>query len=331
MGALISVIVPVYNGQDCLINCIESIQQQTYPDKEIILVDDGSTDHTGEICRDLLERYDNIRLISLKDEGVSVARNAGIEKSGGEYLMFVDADDRLCPQMIQSLYDALIRTSSDVAGCGFFSWGNEEEWEGMGRKAEEGDSRGLCIFQRDELFEQVVEGKDTRCWAKLYKRKIIGEHRFRQGLTIGEDMLFLLDILPDVRKVVTIDWKGYGYYRNPIGAMNRKFTPAYMDQITCWEMARDLAVQMDYSMRVRATERLLVAIILVAGKLAFLSGAERGAHGDEIQVCLEKLRENLQVKGAYERLPKGYKRKIKLFTKAPGFYLWLYHFRKYLK
>ena len=101
MGALISVIVPVYNGQDCLINCIESIQQQTYPDKEIILVDDGSTDHTGEICRDLLERYDNIRLISLKDEGVSVARNAGIEKSGGEYLMFVDADDRLCPQMIQ--------------------------------------------------------------------------------------------------------------------------------------------------------------------------------------------------------------------------------------
>ena len=66
MGALISVIVPVYNGQDCLINCIESIQQQTYPDKEIILVDDGSTDHTGEICRDLLERYDNIRLISLR-------------------------------------------------------------------------------------------------------------------------------------------------------------------------------------------------------------------------------------------------------------------------
>lgn len=330
MEPLISVIVPAYNGQDYLENCIKSIQGQTYPCKEIILVNDGSTDHTGEICKNLAKEHDNIHVITLNDEGVSAARNAGMDQAGGEYLMFVDADDRIHPEMLQMLYDVLIRTSSDVAGCGFFLWGSEEEWK-CGIKDGRSAQGKLCVLQRDELLEQIADGKDTRCWAKLYKKKVIGNHRFRQGLTIGEDMLFLLDILADIKKVATIDFKGYGYYQNPAGAMMRKFTPAYMDQIICWETARNLAVQMDYGMRAKVTEKLLMAIMLVAGKLAFLPAAERKEQEEHIRTCVQKLQDNLQAEGAYERLPKGYKMKIKLFMKAPAFYLWLYHFRKYLK
>ncbi len=330
MEPLISVIVPVYNGQDYLENCIRSIQEQTYPRKEIILINDGSTDGTGEVCRRLSTEYDNVRVVTMNDEGVSAARNAGIEQADGDYLMFVDADDRLHPKMMQMLYDTLTRTSSDVSGCEFFLWNREEEWEQ--KKQDDGNgSMQLHIYQRDELLEQIAEGKDTRCWAKLYKRKAVGDHRFRQGLTIGEDMLFILDVFADIRKAAVVDFQGYGYYQNPAGAMNRKFTPAYMDQLTCWEIARDLVVQMDHSLRAKVTERLLMAIMLTAGKFAFLSAAERKDQEEHIRICVQKLQENLQVEGAYEGLSKGYQIKTKLFVKAPAFYLWLYHFRKYLK
>lgn len=330
MEPIISMIVPVHNGQDYLENCIRSIQAQTYPSKEIIIVDDGSADHTGNICQRLTQQYDNIKVLTLKDEGVSAARNAGIEEAGGRYLMFVDADDRLHPKMLQSLYDALKRTSSDVAGCNFFSWTVEKEWESR-VQAEKDDAHPLHIFQRDEFLEEIAEGRDTRCWAKLYKRSVIGSHRFREGISIGEDMLFLLDILPDLSKIVSMDFKGYGYYQNPAGAMNRKFTPAYMDQITCWETARDLIVQMNYHMKVQITQKLLMAIMLTAGKLAFLPAGERKEQEEYVDICVKKLQKELQVEGAYAGLTRGYQRKVRIFARWPKLYLWIYHFRKYLK
>lgn len=330
MEPIISIIVPVHNGQDYLENSIRSIQAQTYPQKEIIIVDDGSTDHTEDVCRRLMQEYDNIQVISLDDKGVSAARNAGIERAGGKYLMFVDADDRLHPEVLQSLYDALKRTSSDVAGCGFLAWAVEKEWENR-IQAEKDGMHSLRIFKRDEFLEEIAEGRDTRCWAKLYKRSVIGKYRFREGISIGEDMLFLLDILQDINKTVSVEFKGYGYYQNPAGAMKRKFTPAYMDQITCWEMARDLIVQMNYHMKAQITQKLLMAIMLTVGKIAFLSASERKEQTSYVNVCIEKLQRELQVEGAYAGLTRGYQRKVRLFVHAPRFYLWLYHFRKYLK
>lgn len=330
MESLISVIVPVYNGQDYLENCIRSIQEQTYPSKEIILINDGSTDKTEEVCRKLTENYGNVQAVFLNDEGVSVARNTGIERARGEYLMFVDADDRLHPETLRKLFETLKRNDSDVAGCGFFSWNNEEDWH----RGIQIDGDAACkpqILPKDKLLARIAEGRDTRCWAKLYKRNVIGDHRFRRGLSIGEDMLFLLEIVPDINKMVSIDFPGYGYYRNPAGAMNRKFTSAYMDQIICWEIAKDLVVKMDSGMAVEVTEKLLMAIMLVAGKIAFLSLNERKRQEEHIQTCVQKLKENLQVEGAYECLSKGYKVKTKIFAKAPGCYLWLYHFRKYFQ
>lgn len=331
MDPLISVIVPVYNGQDYLENCIKSIQMQTYKEKEIIIVDDGSKDQTGRICRELAGKHENVRAIFLNDRGVSVARNFGMDNAKGKYLMFADADDGLHPETMQILYDALIRTGSDVAGCGFFLWSREAEWKSGTKDAvKEIDSSNTRVFQRNELLDQIAEGKDTRCWAKLYKREVIGNHKFREGLTIGEDMIFLLDILPDVNKMVSVDFKGYGYYQNPAGAMNRKFTPAYMDQIICWELARELAVKMDAGMEAAVTEKLLMAIMLVVGKIAFLSPGEKKNQKEYIQVCRQKLRENMQIEGGWERLSKGYKVKTKIFDKIPAFYMWLYHFRKYI-
>ena len=332
MDPLISVIVPVYNGQDYLENCINSIQEQTYQKKEIIIVDDGSRDRTGEICRELSDKYGNIQVIAMEDQGVSAARNAGLCKAVGDYVMFVDADDRLHPEMLQILYDVLVSTGSAVAGCGFFSWSNKKEWESGAKAVVTDEDKKPCILPNDGLLRQIAWGKDTRCWAKLYKRTIMKEHRFREDLTIGEDMLFLLDILQDVDQMVSVGFKGYGYYQNPAGAMNREFTPAYMDQITCWELAREAAVKTEHGSGMEAvvTEKLLMAIMLTAGKLSFLSSREKKVQEKYIRTCILKLRENLKVEGAYGRLSRGYQVKVKLFEKAPAFYLWLYHFRKYI-
>ena len=327
MRPLISVIVPVYNGQDYLEKCIESIENQTYENLEIIIINDGSTDGTGQVCVKLRERYENIRVITMEDEGVSAARNAGLDAAKGAFVTFVDADDRIRPRMLETLFEGVMQTGCDICGCSFEMWKSQEEWEHfLERKYKIGSAVSYSAV--DYLRNQVVKG-NSRCWSKLYRRSLIGNLRFRRGLSIGEDMLFLVDLLPYVRGVAEISYPGYGYYQNPHGAMNRGFTPRYMDQITCWELAREEMLQMDMGLAAEVTTILIMAILLTAGKLALLSAGERRRQKQYTRICHEKIKKELQVPGAYEGLSKGYRMKAKLFGAAPGLYLFLYHFRKY--
>lgn len=324
---LISVIVPVYNGQDYLEDCIDSIEKQTYENTEIIIINDGSTDDTASVCVRLREAYDNLHVITMEDGGVSAARNAGIDAANGVFVTFVDADDRLRSKTLRVLYDCIMRTGSDVAGCGFFSWGKEEEWEAFLReKCRIG--RPVEYTPSQFLREQLLRG-NSRCWSKLYRRSAIGELRFPQELSIGEDMLFLVRILPFLRKIAETDYPGYGYFQNPEGAMNREFSSKYMDQITCWELAREEALKLDPTVGIRAASLVITGIMLTAGKLAMLTFFERRKQKEYIKLCHEKLKEEMQVPGAYKELPKGYQLKAQMFLAMPGIYLALYHLRKY--
>ena len=324
---LISVIVPVYNGQDYLEDCIDSIEKQTYENTEIIIINDGSTDDTASVCVRLREAYDNLHVITMEDGGVSAARNAGIDAANGVFVTFVDADDRLRSKTLRVLYDCIMRTGSDVAGCGFFSWRKEEEWEAFLReKCRIG--RPVEYTPSQFLREQLLRG-NSRCWSKLYRRSAIGELRFPQELSIGEDMLFLVRILPFLRKIAETDYPGYGYFQNPEGAMNREFSSKYMDQITCWERAREEALKLDPTVGIRAASLVITGIMLTAGKLAMLPFFERRRQKEYIKLCHEKLKEEMQVPGAYKELPKGYQLKAQMFLAMPGIYLALYHLRKY--
>lgn len=328
---MISVIVPVYNGQDYLEKCIDSIENQTYGNLEVIIVNDGSTDNTPCVCEELAKKYHNIQVINMNDEGVSSARNAGIGEAHGEYLTFVDADDRLLPATLQILYDLLNETGSDVAGCGFYTWHNEKQWQSQLDifSSDTGVEPQIQTYDSEQFLADAILKGNSRCWSKLYKREVIGEGRFRRNLSIGEDMLFLVDLLSGINKVAETTYPGYGYYQNPNGAMNRSFLPKYMDQITCWEIARGEIIQIDSSLTDEVTAILLMAIMLTAGKIALLSGRERRQQKDYIRICHEKLVEALKIEDAYANLSGGYKVKTKFFAKMPSLYLWLYHFRKY--
>lgn len=369
---LVSVIVPVHNGQDFLENCINCVLGQTYEAVEVILIDDGSTDRTQAICQKLSAEHENVSVVTLDGRGVSAARNAGLDRALGEYVAFVDADDRIHPRMLEVLYRNLIRSGSDIAGCGFFEWSREEEWESGLRRTEERQENeaepsemqdgvleedrvpdGTELLTPAQFMMRGILGNDTRCWSKLYRKDVIGTVRFREGLTIGEDMLFLVDLLAHVRRLVSVDFQGYGYYRNPQGAMNRSFQPAYMDQIRCWEIvgellteaaaqaegaagaeksgtekkaaAKEMLTQEDQSAMLGiAAARLLTAAMLTVGKLAQLPAKQRRENRKYLKQCWQTVKQNRGKYGAGSYLDRGYQMKILLFSWWPGLYVRLY-------
>lgn len=320
---LISVIVPVHNGQNYLESCVRSIENQTYGNLEVIVVNDGSLDGTADVCDVLQAAYDNVQVITMEDLGVSAARNAGLDRAAGELVTFVDADDRLHPDMLRRLDDCLYRTGSDIVGCRFFKWSDETEWERMARsEAAEGET---VTYDADAYLRDCLLQGNSRCWSKLYRMETIGDMRFREGLSIGEDMLFVLKLLARAEQIAEMDYQGYGYYQNPQGAINRPFTPRYMDQITCWRLAREEVVRRDEGLDGRVSALYLTGIMLTAGKLAELPAAQRKRYEECVQTCRRELRRVKRVPGAWAELSAGYRLKVFFFSFFPHGYLQAYH------
>ena len=141
-------------------------------------------------------------------------------------------------------------------------------------------------------------------------------------------MLFLIKMLSVVDKIAEIDYPGYGYYRNPTGAINREFTPGYMDQITCWQLAREEILRMDPDLDSQATALWIMGIMLTAGKLAMLPTAKRRDYKKYTGICRERLKEAMKIPGAYGRLSVGYRLKAVIFRAFPNLYLYSYHLHK---
>ena len=195
----ISIIVPVYNCEKYIGACIESIQCQTYEKLEIILVNDGSKDRTGEICRSYAEYDARTQYIEQENRGVSVARNHGIEKATGTFIMFVDADDTVMNDACEKLARH-IEAGVDLILCGF---------KRMFYKGENLVSQYDVLPECGDLTDQETLGKHfgrlyettllTSVWAKMYRKQALERYTqvFREDLSLGEDALFNLKFLKD--------------------------------------------------------------------------------------------------------------------------------------
>ena len=204
--ALISVIVPVYNVAQYLEKSIASIQQQTYQNLEIILVDDGATDESGRLCEQIAEQDERVLVYHKENEGLSQARNDGLKQAHGDYVIFIDSDDYIHPEMIASLYQQLVKEDADVSSCGVMNvYANSES-----PQTENQDDYFVCdteTFLREYLIGEKIPG--TIC-NKLIKKEIAAQLIFPKGL-IYEDAYYHFDLIKVAKKYV-VNTKPYYYY-----------------------------------------------------------------------------------------------------------------------
>lgn len=178
-----SIIVPVYNVEPYLKKCIDSILNQTFKDFELILVDDGSTDASLHICEHFLEIDPRVLLYKEKNSGVSVARNLGLQKCSGEFVLFVDGDDWLEPNALNLLNTLLLNNNLDILE---FSYRNVTSINTINEN--ENAMLSLDIISREETLIKSFTISNS-CWNKAYKRTIIN-FSFATDISIGEDVLF---------------------------------------------------------------------------------------------------------------------------------------------
>lgn len=202
----ISVIVPVYNVKTYLDKCVDSIVTQTYNNLEIILIDDGSTDNSSQICDAWAERDSRIKVIHQKNSGVAAARNKGLQIATGDYIGFVDSDDWIVDTMYRNMMEGIWQTGADAAFTGY-----KRVLESGKQIGHQYKMSGLC--SRDEAILSVIEGGYfVTIWNKLFSRDICIKNekiiRFEPFLC-GEDEHWLIRVLLNTNKVYLINQTAY--------------------------------------------------------------------------------------------------------------------------
>ena len=218
---MISVIVPVYNVEEYLEECLESIRQQTFTDIEVILVNDGSTDSSKEICERFCQVDNRFKLINQENQGQSVARNRGVKESVGQFIMFVDSDDVINTNVLEVLLPYM-KTDVDIVECR------------MTRKKEEFflNKTSTIVFEGNskEAILNCIAFKEVKYCAfkKLYRREIVQKIPFLEGY-IYEDVFTGINYLKHIRKIVVIDYIGYYYRVRANSTMTKSFNEKDLD------------------------------------------------------------------------------------------------------
>lgn len=233
MNALISVIIPVYNTEQYLVRCVESVLNQSFSDFELLLVDDGSTDGSGEICETYANQDSRIRFFHKKNGGVSSARNLGLEYASGEWVYFVDSDDELMPDGLRTLVD-LVSDDADIVMGGFV----EEDEFGNVLSVEK---REILTLSKKQSIISLYGGHGSvyhycgYLWMRLLRRSVIQRNnlRFDPTIAIKEDTLFLMQYICKSNGItLQTTTPVYKYLRRSDSAMGRAesgFDSKYVD------------------------------------------------------------------------------------------------------
>ena len=218
---MISVIVPVYNVEEYLEECLESIRKQTYQNIEVILVNDGSTDGSKEICERYCQQDPRFRLINKENQGLSIARNRGVKESNGEYIMFVDSDDVVKENIVEVLL-SYMKADVDLVECNLTQNKEELQKNKPIRVVFEGNS--------PESIIKCIAFKEVKfcAFTKLYRREIVEKVPFLEGY-IYEDVFTGINYLKHIRKIVVVDYIGYYYRVRANSTMTQSFNEKDLD------------------------------------------------------------------------------------------------------
>ena len=206
MDDLISIIIPVYRVEKYLEECLNSVINQTYANLEIILIDDGSSDRCGQICDEYAKKDERIEVIHQENQGVSNARNHGIEMAKGKYITFVDSDDYLDQDYIKYLYDEITKFNADISICGTLDIDEKNNILKRSKKFEK------TLNLQDAIKEMLKEKYyNSVIWAKMYQAELAKKAKFNQNLRIAEDLDYIYKIL-GMSKVVRVNTGTCLYY-----------------------------------------------------------------------------------------------------------------------
>mgnify|MGYP000545476786 CR=1 FL=1 len=213
---MVSVIVPVYNVQEMLEECILSILNQTYEDFEIILINDGSTDSSGEICDYYKAKDSRVRVIHNHNKGVSFSRNCGLQTAKGEYIAFCDSDDTYESIFLERMVSTIEKSRAEIVICGYYCNRN-----GVDSKVTNINTNRL--ISKEELFEKIFLCNEIGgfVWNKVFKRTVIKDIKFNTNFQICEDTYFVCETLRNVDKIFYTSEPLYHYKIRNNSAVNK--------------------------------------------------------------------------------------------------------------
>lgn len=218
MDELISVIVPIYKVEQYLDRCLSSIVHQSYRNLEIILVDDGSPDQCPQLCDDWADKDNRIRVIHKANGGLSSARNTGLDIASGNYIAFVDSDDYISENMLETMLSAALRNNVPVACCGRVRVSETSKFEMFISPKE------LLLTGEDAIKELLIGGiVEEAAWDKLYRYDVFENRRFPVG-EINEDIVQTIEILGSCKHIVHVGKALYYYCENQNSITTSKYT-----------------------------------------------------------------------------------------------------------
>lgn len=276
----VSVIVPVYNAERYLGECLESIRAQAYRDIEVMMIDDGSTDISADICAGFEREDSRFRLVKCANGGVSRARNTGIEMARGEYLAFIDADDMMHEDYLRLLVKGVERTGSDMCVCAF-RYAERPSYSDPPK--EEYRDYDPVELTRIGMYQKLYVNS---AWGMLVRRSVFGDGiRFVEGIRY-EDLDFFYRLMLSCRKVTYLSDSLY-FYRKHGGSFMRRFTPDRLDVLDVTDNMLAYVIENKPELERAARDRRFSAHF----NMLVLMLANGGGYPDAERRCLSVIKE----------------------------------------
>jgi glycosyltransferase involved in cell wall biosynthesis len=307
---LVSVIVPVYNVENFLDYCITSLTKQTYKNIEIILIDDGSKDKSGDICDEWYKKDSRIKVIHQKNGGLSAARNKGLENSKGDYICFVDSDDFVKENFIEAFIISMEKTNADIAICDIASAKLAEPERPLDKVYQ------LTIKECKDWLKNPLSREYVLmvvAWNKMYKRQIFHDIRFDHG-KLHEDEFMVNKLLSVVKNAVFVPVDSYVYRNNEdsITGKSNENNVNHLHVIDAYTERIDMALE--------SNEEGDKEFAVITFKWALLKLARYYKHGNDKMKYAAKQKYSKIFSEYSHLLSDKQKMKYKVFTVSPGMF-----------
>ena len=279
VSELVSIVVPIYNTEAYLPKCLDSLTNQTYPEIEIILVNDGSTDASLQICNNYAQQYSNITVINQTNKGVSAARNQGIKVAKGEYLTFVDSDDELCSDAIELMHRIITDRSADIVSASMTG----DVYPKMIDKVSLNMVSGL------QTVQLALKEVSLSACAKLFRKESITGIFFTEGKKVNEDGFFVFECYMRQLKVVETNQIVYIFSRREGSSSRECFSDKFLDMLYFVERKKQY-VENYYPQYIRQLLFLETRTNLNLLQLLCFSNEEK--YDKYVNLCCARIREN---------------------------------------